>query len=48
MQLALGGLRRWDENAARQPDQLVVNSTAVAERVLSIYHRPGRRHPTAH
>jgi glycosyltransferase involved in cell wall biosynthesis len=32
-------LRRWDENAARQPDQFVVNSQVVAERVRLAYKR---------
>ena len=35
----LGSLKSWDENAARQPDQLVVSSTAVAERVWAAYRR---------
>jgi glycosyltransferase involved in cell wall biosynthesis len=37
--LLISNLRRWDEHAARQPDQFVVNSTAVAERVWSAYKR---------
>ncbi len=32
-------LRRWDEKAARQPDQFVVNSSVVAERVWTTYRR---------
>ena len=32
-------LRAWDQAAARQPDQFVVNSTVVADRVWSIYKR---------
>jgi glycosyltransferase involved in cell wall biosynthesis len=32
-------LRRWDEKAARQPDQFVVNSSVVAERVWTAYKR---------
>ena len=32
-------LRAWDLAAARQPDQFVVNSTVVADRVWSIYKR---------
>jgi glycosyltransferase involved in cell wall biosynthesis len=39
MRLVLGGLRAWDEHAARQPDQFVVNSSAVAERVREAYGR---------
>jgi len=37
--LLVRNLRRWDEQAARQPDQFVVNSTVVAERVWSAYKR---------
>jgi glycosyltransferase involved in cell wall biosynthesis len=33
------GLKRWDENAARQPDQYVANSRVVAERIWTAYHR---------
>lgn len=37
--LMVGTLRLWDEYAARQPDQYVVNSIAVAERVWNAYRR---------
>ncbi len=37
--LLLYNLRHWDRNAARQPDQYVVNSQAVAERVWHAYRR---------
>lgn len=37
--LLIRNLRRWDERAARQPDQFVVNSSVVAERVWSAYKR---------
>jgi glycosyltransferase involved in cell wall biosynthesis len=33
------GLRRWDEEASRQPDHFVANSKAVAERIRRAYHR---------
>ncbi len=39
MPLLVNNLRKWDENAARQPDQFVVNSTVVAERVWDAYKR---------
>jgi glycosyltransferase involved in cell wall biosynthesis len=37
--MLISGLRHWDEGAARQPDQYVVNSQVVAERVWSAYRR---------
>src|SRR5450631_3591089 len=33
------GLRRWDEEASRQPDHFVANSRAVAERIRRVYGR---------
>jgi glycosyltransferase involved in cell wall biosynthesis len=39
MPLLINTLKRWDENAARQPDQFVVNSTIVADRVWAAYKR---------
>ena len=35
----LHGLRQWDMNASRQPDQFVANSQVVAERIQDIYGR---------
>jgi glycosyltransferase involved in cell wall biosynthesis len=35
----LHGLKVWDMNAARQPDQFVANSSVVADRIREIYHR---------
>jgi glycosyltransferase involved in cell wall biosynthesis len=37
--ILLKGLRAWDINAARQPDQFVANSSAVAERIWEVYRR---------
>jgi glycosyltransferase involved in cell wall biosynthesis len=37
--LLLHGLRMWDMNASRQPDQFVANSQIVADRIQEIYHR---------
>jgi len=37
--LLINTLKLWDIQASRQPDQYVVNSIAVAERVWSCYHR---------
>ena len=37
--LMINTLKLWDEHAARQPDQYVVNSIAVAERVWNAYRR---------
>lgn len=37
--LVLAGLRVWDQNAARQPDQFVANSLVVAERIRDFYGR---------
>jgi hypothetical protein len=44
---AITGLKKWDLNASRQPDQYVVNSTVVAERVLEAYGRHAPCDPTA-
>jgi glycosyltransferase involved in cell wall biosynthesis len=35
----LKGLKIWDESAARQPDQFIANSQAVAERIWDVYRR---------
>lgn len=35
----LNNLRHWEEDAGRQPDQFIANSTVVAERVWSAYKR---------
>jgi glycosyltransferase involved in cell wall biosynthesis len=32
-------LKKWDEEASRQPDHFVANSTVVAERIRKVYHR---------
>ena len=37
--LLLKGLKTWDSNAARQPDQFVANSRAVATRIRDVYQR---------
>ena len=37
--LALKGLKVWDIDAARQPDQYVANSTVVAQRIRECYGR---------
>jgi len=37
--ILLKGLRAWDVNAARQPDQFVANSVTVAERIWEVYKR---------
>jgi glycosyltransferase involved in cell wall biosynthesis len=35
----LRGLKTWDENAARQPDQFIANSHVVAARIEEVYRR---------
>ncbi len=35
----IGGLRMWDEGAARQPDHFIANSRTVAERIWRVYNR---------
>ena len=35
----IGGLRLWDEGAARQPDHFIANSNAVADRIMRSYGR---------
>ncbi len=35
----IGGLRKWDRGAARQPDHFIANSKAVAERIKRAYDR---------
>lgn len=35
----IGGLRRWDKGAARQPDHFIANSKAVAQRIHRVYDR---------
>jgi glycosyltransferase involved in cell wall biosynthesis len=35
----IGGLRKWDRGAARQPDHFIANSKAVAERIKLAYDR---------
>ena len=35
----IGGLRLWDEGAARQPDHFIANSHAVADRIMRAYGR---------
>ncbi len=37
--ILLHGLRLWDMNASRQPDQFVANSQIVADRIQQIYKR---------
>jgi glycosyltransferase involved in cell wall biosynthesis len=37
--LLMRGLRRWDEEASRQPDHFVANSRLVAERIRKAYGR---------
>ncbi len=37
--MALKGLKAWDIDAARQPDQYVANSTVVAQRIRDCYGR---------
>jgi glycosyltransferase involved in cell wall biosynthesis len=37
--LLLSGLRAWDKNAARQPDQFIANSSVVAARIQEAYRR---------
>lgn len=37
--ILLHGLRIWDMNASRQPDQFVANSQIVADRIQQIYKR---------
>ncbi|MGC2657077.1 MAG: glycosyltransferase [Bryobacteraceae bacterium] len=37
--LLLDGLKNWDLNASRQPDQYVANSRIVAERIYECYKR---------
>ena len=39
--VALKGLKAWDIDAARQPDQYVANSRVVAQRMRDCYGREG-------
>ena len=37
--ILIGGLKKWDEEASRQPDHFVANSKTVAERIQRVYNR---------